>query len=513
MDARLLEANRLLLQKQPQLAEVVCRQVLSDRPRDPQALAMLGSLQHKRGDWAGALASFETAVQSQPGSAVLRNLQALTLQKLDRFGEAEAAWREALALQPESGETLMNLGVALHHQQRFGESLQMLDRALALRPDSLDIQLNRANALMELDRFDEAMAALALVRAAQPSDVPLLMNIANALRDQHRFDEALATYAEALALRPEDPGLRWNRSLCLLTSGDLAQGWAEYEWRWKAPRLGNVTRKFDAPKWLGREPVAGKTVLIHPEQGLGDSIQMARYARVLAGRGAKVILQVQKALLPLLRNTAGAAKVIAPDEDPGPIDFHCPMFSLPLAVGTVHETVPSPLGIFSADPALVAKWRETLAGGSGPNVGLVWSGNPGYADDHRRSLALSAFRAALPPGPRYWCLKKDVVPSDEAALHEDPPIRRFDQNDFIHTAAQISALDLVISVDTSVMHLAGTLGTPTWIVLSFKADFRWGTATESTPWYPGARIFRQKKPGEWGPVLAEIRDALANFPR
>ncbi|MDB5873156.1 MAG: FlbA protein-like protein [Ramlibacter sp.] len=576
MDPRLLEAQALLRQGQPQLAEILLRQLLAAQPRQAQALAMLGALHQERGNWDEALACFDRALAVQPGMPALLNVRGLALKNLGRMEEALASYEAALALKPdfveainnravalkhlgrleeavtgyrqalalkpdspelhnnlgfalhglgrydeaagayrrvlevggESSEALMNLGVTLYEQYRFDEALKMLDRALALRPDDLDVQFNRANVLLELGRFDEAMNLYGQVRAQRPDDIELLMNIANALRDQHRFDEALATYGKALEQQPDDPGLRWNRSLCLLAKGDFAQGWAEYEWRWKAAKLGNKERRLDAPKWLGQEDLRGKTLLVHSEQGLGDSIQMSRYVRVLAGMGARVVMQVQGPVVALLQRVEGVAAVIAQGADPGPVDFHCPTLSLPLALGTLRDTIPSPLGSLSPDPALVKHWREKIGAGDALNVGLIWSGNPSYAGDHRRSFALPLFRAALPDGPRYWCLQKDIHATDEPWMDGDPPIARFDRAEFVHTAAQIAALDLVIGADTGITHLAAALGTPTWFVVPFTADFRWSADSGTTPWYPGARLFRQARAGDWEPVLAEVKAAL-----
>ncbi|MES3001648.1 MAG: tetratricopeptide repeat protein [Pseudomonadota bacterium] len=462
--------------------------------------------------WDDSIASAERALALRPRSAELHNHLGMVLHESGRLDGAVACFETALQLAPDSAETLMNLGVSLYEQYRFGPALAALDRALALAPGHVDVLFNRANVLVELDRFDEAIAAFGKVREQRPRDVGLLMNIANALRDQHRFDAALGIYEEALAVSADDAGVNWNRALCLLTRGDFERGWAAYEWRFRAGKLGHAQRSFDMPRWTGSEDLQGRSILVHAEQGLGDTIEMARYARVLAAKGARVILEAQKPLLALLHGVEGAAGVVAPGAN-ARADFHCPMLSLPCVLGTRRDTIPSPQGVLRRNEEHVARWGSAIAqrAGTGPGIGLVWSGNPGYAGDRRRSLALREFRYALPPGPRYWRLQKDVSAADAPWLAGDPPIERFEEDDFIHTAAQIAALDLVVTVDTSILHLAGTVGTPTWLLLPFTADFRWATDTESTPWYPGVKLFRQERAGDWAPVLARVRDALSSL--
>jgi tetratricopeptide (TPR) repeat protein len=517
MDARLVEAQALLRQGQVQLAEVLCRQALDAQPELAAGWAMLGGIAAHKGEMEQAVAHLERSIALDASQAAIHYRLGLLRGRMGQWPEASRAFEAALALSPHSAEAAMNLGVSLYEQYRFGEALVAHDRALALAPGHPDVLFNRANVLMELDRFDEAVAAFDAVQRMQPRDVGVRMNRANALRDQHRFGEAMAAYDEALAMKPDDAGLHWNRALCLLTQGDDERGWAEYEWRFRAGKLGNAPREFAFPAWDGKADLQGKTVLLHAEQGLGDTLQMARYVPVLAGRGARVVLQVPKALVDVLAGVRGVAKVVANGE-PVEADFHVPMMSAPHLCGTRRDTIPPGSGWLLPRKDLVAQWREVIRGSPASdrdavsNVGLVWSGNPGYAGDHRRSLTLREFRAALPPGPRYWCLQKDVTPADEPLL-QDPvaPIARFEQNDFIHTAAQIASLDLVISADTSVMHLAGSLGAPLWLFLPFTADFRWGTDMETTPWYPQARLFRQERPGAWGLVLERMRSALAGL--
>ncbi|MBG9389102.1 tetratricopeptide repeat protein [Caenimonas aquaedulcis] len=543
MDSRLLEAQALLRQGQVQLAEILCRQAVADDAGLAPGWAMLGSiaayrkdfaqaaslleralaidassadmhfrlgvLRNQLGQWDAALAAFDASLARMPGAPQALNLRGEALGHLGRWEEALASFEQAVAQSPDSAVAQMNLGVSLYELYRFDAALHALERALALAPDNLEVLFNRANVLMELDRFDEALAGFERVRAHRPGDVQLLMNIANTLRDQHRFDEALRTYAQALALAPDDAGLNWNRALCLLTAGDYERGWAAYEWRFRAGKLGNVQRGIDAPKWTGSEDLQGRTLLVHAEQGLGDTIEMARYLPLLAERGAKVVMEVQRPLLPLFQFARGATRVVGPGEVVQ-ADFHCPMLSLPHVFGTGRGNIPPAVGWLAPPADLVARWKDVISSraGTGPNVGLVWSGNPGYAGDHRRSLSLERFRTALPAGPRYWCLQKDIAVADEPSLSVDPVIQRFAENDFPNTAAQIAALDLVITVDTSLMHLAATLGARTWLLLPFTADFRWGTDTQESPWYPGMRLFRQQRAGDWAPVLAEVRAAL-----
>jgi len=454
-----------------------------------------------------ALASYEAALALQPQSAEVHNNAGIVLHELARYQEALAAFERSLAQGGETAPVLMNAAVALHQLRRYDEAHAFFARALRLAPGDVDVRLNLGNTLAAQERTEEALAAFREVLAARPEDADAMGNLANTLRDAGRHAEALPWYDKAVGLYPGHAGLRWNRSLSLLASGDFARGWQDYEWRWKAEKLQGGARVLDAPLWLGREPLQGRTLLLHAEQGLGDTLQFCRYAALLAQRGAQVVLEVQPPLVPLLAGLAGVARVVARGTPLPPHDFQCPLMSLPLALGTAPDTIPWDGPYLRADPALVAHWKGFLAGSRQPQIGLSWSGNPAYWNDHRRSMTLAGMRAALPEGFGYWQLQKDNA--TDAQKDIGPPVQRFAQNDFPNTAAQICALDAVISVDTSIGHLAGALGRPVFLLLSRPADARWMEERADSPWYPSARLIRQQVAGDWAPVFRELAQALA----
>ncbi|MES2940512.1 MAG: tetratricopeptide repeat protein [Pseudomonadota bacterium] len=475
-------------------------------PDQPAVRFHLGLAFKKLNRLEEAVESFQRAAAAHPGAPEIHNYLGWTLHLLGRLDDAAAAYDKSLALAPRAWRTLMNLGATRCDQGRADEALALYARAEAIAPGEIDIALNRGNALAELSRHTEALAEYEKVARAQPRDAEVRMNIANALRDMQRHAEALPHYDQALALAPDSADVHFNRSLCLLAMGAYTEGWAEHEWRWKARKLGQVEQVFAQPKWLGDGPLAGKTLLLHAEQGLGDTLHMCRYARVAAARGARVVLQAQKPIVPLLRQTLGdAAEIVAQGEPLPRFDAHCPTMSAPLAFGTTLDTVPAEVPYLRVPPERIAHWRRLLRPGF--HVGLAWSGNPSYAADRKRSVELRSLLEALPMGPRYWCLQKDVPARDQQAF-DAAGIGRFEENGFPDTAAQMGAMDLVISVDTSIAHLAGAVGARLWLLLAHAADFRWLSGRTDSPWYPTARLWRQPSPGDWASVLRQLRDAL-----
>lgn len=469
------------------------------------ALNNRGVVLYRLGRHAEAIAAFEDALRLAPRSAEVLGGLGLALNAVGRHGSALEAFRRALA-QGVTTERRINFGITLNHLHRHGEAEALFDQLLQNDPTDSDARLNLGTAVAELGRRDEALAHFHKVLQARPGEPDVLMNVANTLRDQGRHEEALVVYRQALGAQPDRADLHFNQSLSLLALGRLEQGWPEYEWRWKAQRLGKVQRDFERPQWVGEGDIAGKTVLVHTEQGLGDTLQFSRYVPLLAQRGARVVLEVQPALLELMRSMPGV-DLLLQEGDPLPaFDLHCPLMSLPMAFRTSMHSIPAQTPYLHADPALVARWQAHLAGRGRPQIGIAWSGNPANWNDHRRSIALDRFRAALPPGADYWSLKHDMP---EIAGDGLPPVHRFPETDFAHMAAQICALDGVISICTAVAHLAGALGRPLVVLLSRPADWRWFEDRDDSPWYPTARLIRQGESGDWDSVLRRLPDVLA----
>jgi tetratricopeptide (TPR) repeat protein len=430
-----------------------------------------------------------------------------TFDKLQRFDEALTAFDRALALKPLSAEFICNRGNALWHLRRPAEALTCYDAALALKPDAAEIHNNRGNALLDLNRPDEALASFDRALALRPGYTEALVNRANALRDLNRSQEATASCDAALAINPELAEAHWNKSLEQLLLGDFAQGFANYEWRWK--RAGNTPRDFGVPQWRG-EDVNGKTILLHAEQGFGDTIQFVRYVPMLAARGAKIVLEVPDGLRPLLGEIDGVIAIVSRGQPYPTIDLHCPLMSLPLAFSTTLETIPAPTPYLNAPTDRIDAWRAKLPASGKLRVGLVWSGKPSHRNDHNRSIAFERLAPLLAQDSvDFVSLQHDVRDADKVALATSAVLRpNLDTADFADTAAIIETLDLVIAVDTAVAHLVGALGKPLWLLLPFSPDWRWMLNRDDSPWYPAARLFRQPRIADWDSVIPRLCEAL-----
>jgi tetratricopeptide (TPR) repeat protein len=334
------------------------------------------------------------------------------------------------------------------------------------------------------------------------------------LQELNRPQDAIASFAKAIALMPNYAEAYVNQSVSLLQLGRFEQGWPLYEWRKKLEQpFGD--RSFAKPLWLGRDELSNRTVFVHWEQGLGDTIQFARFAKLLTARGASVVMSVQEPLYRLLAQMSPGVRVINQDEVPTAFDYHCPLMSLPLALGTTLETMPAEVPYLGADASLRSAWNTRLAPKTRPRVGIVWSGGTKHKNDAQRSIDLSTFASLFSPDVHWISLQKGIREGDAPALSQLPQIERCGEQlpDFADTAALIDLLDLVISVDTSVAHLAGAMGKPVWILLPYHADWRWLLDRSDSPWYPAARLFRQDSARSWSNVMTQVRGALDEFVR
>jgi tetratricopeptide (TPR) repeat protein len=494
-------------------AEQLCRQVLSTQPGHFDAAHVLAVVQAARGRNDLALASYDRALALRPEQPDALNNRGNALLALGRVDEAIASYDRALFARPDFPEAHCNRGSALEKLQRWDEALASYDRALALRPDYADALYNRGNVMKSLERYSDALVDYDRALALRPRHADAHNNRGQVLRELLRYDEALASYDAALALQPEHTMARCNAAAMRLLTGDFGRGWADYEWRWKKPSVVRTNRSFQQPIWLGGEQIAGKTILLHSEQGLGDTIQFSRYVPLVAARSAQVIFEVQKPLQALMADFAGMAQVIARGDALPAFDVHCPLMSLPLAFGTLLGTIPAAPAYLRAPAERSTKWQARLAPSRRPRIGLVWSGNPGHERDRERSIPLRALLPLLDTGAAAVSLQKDVRPDDAAVLDEYGDILNAGGEfaDFSDTAAVISQLDLVISVDTSVAHLAGALGKPVWILLTHMPDFRWLLGRDDSPWYPSARLFRQDRDRAWDSVITRVRAALGDL--
>ena len=457
-----------------------------------------------------ALASCDRALALHPGYGYALNCRAATLQAVGCHEEALAAAELALLHQPDELEALNRRGNALHSMGRHEEALVSYDRALARQPDSVESLNNRATALHSLNRFEEAIANCDRALAVRPDYLEALHNRGNALRDLGRHQEALASYARALTFRPNYAEAHCGQSLVYLALGDFARGFSEYEWRWKTRTPIMPLRNFSQPLWRGDAELAGKTILLHAEQGLGDTLQFCRYVPMVAARRARVVLEVQPPLKPLLRSLAGVGEIFAQGERLPDFDLHCPLLSLPLAFDTRLETVPASIPYIAAAPERAAAWAPRLGRSARPRVGIAWAGYAGHGNDRNRSIGLEPLLALAASGISLISMQKEMSAQDRALLGAPADILHLGEEftDFADTAAVIAELDLVISVDTAIAHLAGAMGKPVFILLPCAPDWRWLLDRSDSPWYPTARLFRQKRAGDWNSVVAEVRTAL-----
>jgi hypothetical protein len=323
-----------------------------------------------------------------------------------------------------------------------------------------------------------------------------------------RLEEAVASYDRAIALRSDYAEPYWNKSHILLATGQFAQGWPLYEWR-KKKAVPVANWSYPQPHWSGSEPLTGKTLYLRWEQGFGDVIQFSRYAPMVATLGARVVMSVPDPLVRLLKPLGPTIEIIGGDRKPIAFDYYCALMSLPTAFATTLETIP-PVPPLVADPALKAQWSVRLPSGGKPRIGVVWSGRAMHNNHRNRSIGLDIVKPLFDFDAHWISLQKEFLPGDAEALAALPgtTVLGGDLGDFADTAAVIDQLDLVISIDTGVAHLAGTLGKPTWILLPFDADWRWLHGRSDSPWYPSVRLFRQEKPGDWPSVVASVETAL-----
>jgi tetratricopeptide (TPR) repeat protein len=473
--------NVLVELKRPAEALSSFQQALKLNPRHWDAANKSGFLLHELGRLEEAVAHFNLCEKLQPNHAPTLHMRAISLRGLKRCEESLADNRRAHALDPTNADTCNNTGDALQSLGRYEEALGWFDRALELRPDFAEAFDNKAVGLVQLHRFDQAFAI---------HDHLKNTGINTALTD-------------------------WNLSLLHMLTGNFEAGWAGRETRWQPPLRPPIFPEFSQPMWLGEQPIDGKTILIHVDEGLGDTIQFVRYVPMVAALGARVILVLERPLYPLLSGLSGVSQCVAFGSGPLPaFDMYCSIGSLPLAFATRLDTIPSTTSYLPpVAEARVEAWEQRLEQCLGPHdklrVGLVWSGSLGHNNDRNRSTSLRVLSGLLDVDARFISLQKDPRPDDKIVLAQTDIVDLTAHlTDFAETAALIGCLDLVITVDTSVAHLAGALGCPTWILLPRTPDYRWLLDRDDSPWYPTVRLFRQDETRDYADVLDRVRSAL-----
>ncbi len=521
------------------------RRRVAASPTDAEALFALGNALWWKGEHDDALAALTRAIEVRPDHAEARNNLGNALVELGRAeesvphyraalairpghaptlynlgnallasghaAEAETRFRAALAIMPDHAGALNNLGNVLRAQGKTAEAEASYRQAVTLRPEAAGSHNNLGSALLALHRPAEAAACFVEALRLLPDYAEACNNLGGALLAMDRPEEAAALFRRATELDPDQVQARFGEALALLSLGRFAEGWDAYESRWLDPRFTEGVRPYDTPRWEG-EDIAGRTILLHCEQGLGDTIQFVRYAPMVRALGARVVLEAQAPLLPLMSGFADI--VVAEGADLPPHDVHCPLLTLPCLFGTDLGSIPADVPYIRADRRLVAAWRQRLGPAAKPRVGLALSGSPDHPEDDLRSIPAAHLRTLLAVAEvEFHIVQKDLRPDDAAVLRDSPGVRiHADRLDtFAETAALLTQMHLVVSVDTSVAHLAGAMALPLWMLLQHNADFRWLRGRSDSPWYPTARLFRQARALEWRKEVAQVAEAVRGF--
>jgi tetratricopeptide (TPR) repeat protein len=503
--------NVLLRQEKLDEAAAHYGQALAIRPNFVEAHHNLGNVLRSQGKLDEAAAHYGQALAIRPDFAEAHNNLGNVLLHQGKRDEAAARYRQALAIRPDYAEAHNNLGIVLGQQDKLAEAAECLEQALALQPDFAEAHNNLGNTLKQQHKLGEAAARYQQALALQPDYAQAHGNLGAVLAQQGKLDEAAARYRQALALQPDYADAQFGLGTCYLAAGDYARGWPAYEHRPCALRPGP---KHNLPRWTD-QPLAGRRLLLVAEQGLGDTIHFLRYAKLLKARGARVVLAAPAALGRLLAAHPDLDELflLGSDKPLPPCDFFLPLMSAAAALGTDASTIPRDVPYLWADPQLTEQWRQELSQVEGFRIGIVWQGSRAYVWDHWRSIALAQFAPlARVPGVRLISLQKGFG-AEQIATVDFPVLDisgRLDETAgaFMDTAAVIRNLDLVVSPDTAIAHLAGALGAPVAIALSFSPDWRWGRQGEDSAWYPNARLFRQRSLGDWQDVFERIAQAV-----
>jgi len=461
-----------------------------------------------------SLESFDNAIRINPKYSNAFYNRGNVLKELKRYEESLESFKAALRINPNFSDASSNLGVVLQEQKRFDEALESYDNAIKIDSNLSVAFINRGVVLQELKRFDEALESYDKALKINPTSSEVFSNRGSVLQELKRFEESIDSYDKALSIDPKFSEAFSNKSLCLLITGNFQQGLSYYEWRWHSKDFPSPKRSFSKPLWLGNEDIQSKIILIHSEQGLGDTLQFSRYLFLMSNLGAKVYFEVEEKLMRLLSLTFSSICTFIPKGSRLPdFDFHCPLLSLPLAFKTDINSIPSQLSYLTAEEVNVDLWKSRI-GSSGFKVGINWQGSQAKIDAGR-SFPVSLYKEiAKIPEVRLISLQKGFGTDQLDNIPEGMKVETlgddFDNGPdaFIDTAAVMKCLDLVITSDTSIAHLAGALGVPTWVALKYVPDWRWLLDRTDSPWYPSVRLFRQKERNNWETVFDEMKHEL-----
>ena len=511
--AKILNNLGNALREQGKLDEAVAcyRRALQRMPDYVLAHNNLGVVLGEMGNTDEAVACYRRTLELTPNFADALSNLGNALREQGNLEQAVACHRRALELKPNYAEVHHNLGLAFRDQGKLDEAVACYRRALELKPDHPKVLSSLGGALDNQGRPDEAVACYRRALELKPDFAAAHNNLGNALKHQGNLEEAAACYRRALELKPDYADAHLNQSLCSLLTGDFQRGWAEYRWRWDIKQCPR--RDFSQALW-DAQSLAGRTILLHAEQGLGDTIQFVRYAPLVKQAGAKVLVECQRPLVRLLTNCRGVDALIARGDDLPRFDLHAPLLSLPGIFHTSLETIPAAAAYLFADRESIKRWQGELRPIRAFKIGIAWRGSPTHPYDHARSIPLSRFEPlARLPGVHLVSLQKGAGAEELQETRDRFPMTEVGSrlDDFMDTAAVLANLDLVITCDSAVAHLAGSLGRPVWVALPFVPDWRWLLDRNDSPWYPTMRLFRQDRRGDWQGVFQRIEVALGQY--
>jgi tetratricopeptide (TPR) repeat protein len=495
-----------VLQELGQLDDAIAsyRRALTLAPNLAELHNNHGNALQRKGQIDQAMAAYQRALTLRPKFPEPHFNLGNALQKKDRWEDAIAAYQQALTLRPSYAEAHLNRGIALFRKGEIESAIVAYQRALALQANLVEAHANLGNALLHVGRLDDAIAVFQRALALRPDQPDVDHDLANALRESGCLDEAIAAYQRSLATRPQFADSHFGLAWTYLLKGDFQRGWAEYEWRNGLRDAAPHARHFLQPRWAGAE-LHGQRILLYAEQGFGDTFLAFRYVPIVRARGGQVVVQCPSPMLRLLAAQPGIELAVEDGQAPPPFDFQCPFMSLPGVFGTMLDTIPAQFPYLFAQSDLVEIWKERVNEAAGAmKVGLVWSGKP---VPRNRSVPLSRLSPLDQIAGVRW---HSLQVGDAAASARTPPASMHLTDwsgqlaDFAETAALIANLDLVITIDTAVAHLAGAMGKPVWVMLQFVPDWRWLLDRSDSPWYPTMRLFRQPRPGDWGSIISKI---------
>ena len=510
--AALEQVQMLRMRGEFEAARQGCLEILRDEPRDARVMALLAAIAADQHQAENGMQWVRQALAVNPASVATNFAWGRLLEGAERYEEAEAVYRKVTQLDARHAKAQTNLGCMLHLQGRIDEAAACYRQALRLEPGQPEALRNYALIVGGLQELQDAAAGFETYLATHPKDASAHHQLAHLHLRLGRYAQALAGYEHAITLEPDQAEYHFARAQLLLMLERYEEGWQEYEWRWRLATFNAPMRRFTQPRWGGGRLEHG-TLLVHGETGFGDMFQLVRYVALAAERCARVVVECQPALKALIADVPGVFQVVAQGDPLPAFDAHMPLISFPGVFGTTIDTIPWRGPYIQADAQKEQDWaaRVAASGARGRRIGLVWTGNPQNAGNRERSVTLQQLGLlAQTVQASFFSLQKG---GEAVQAGNVPPGMHFldltgQIRDFSDTSALLTQLDLVITVDTSVAHLAGAMGRPTWVLLPFSADWRYHVGRTDNPWYPSMHLFRQERDGDWSQPLEQLKLAL-----